>query len=290
LADRGNVKVVKICLTVLIGFSGMKQLGFNQEIFSSGISGTVTEGALKEAIKEAKVTAKNSDTYQETTCVTDDRGAYILSNLPRGKYELIIEKDHHKKTIYKDIRLGAGSMLKIYVTLKPGKDTDVIVIEPNPRLEDGNYEISKEPLTADEIAIYRAVLEDQINNSQSDPPLRLANKTYPVFPIDYAKKLLSADVADSSNFSHKVAEAVILNLKIVLIDTEELRSTYRESSSSIERNIENEYLRLSNIVFDKEGQRALSTYFQEGGRVTLVILKKVDGKWKINRKWTEIII
>jgi hypothetical protein len=58
------------------------------------------------------------------------------------------------------------------------------------------------------------------------------------------KGLLSADATDSSPLGHKLAEAVALNLRLVLVDPEEQKDSYG-SNASAERNIRNGLLTLS---------------------------------------------
>jgi hypothetical protein len=81
-----------------------------------------------------------------------------------------------------------------------------------------------------------------------------------------------------------------LNLKIVLADPDEHRGFNKQSDSSVERTIGNHLLTVFEIFFDKCHEHALTAYYLHSFEVRLIILRKVGNKWKIEKKWTEVII
>jgi hypothetical protein len=153
-------------------------------------------------------------------------------------------------------------------------------------------ESSKEPLTEEQVSVYRAFLENMLTSSQLNLPLHLVNETNPFvlssFLLNQAcvKGLLLEDVTDSAPSRHKLAEGVILNLKIVLVDPIKQRGR-PEKGESANRTIDNEqYLTLSEILFDKDHQHAVVSYIFEGdgiiGAVQTQILNKSGDKWKFD--------
>jgi hypothetical protein len=150
-------------------------------------------------------------------------------------------------------------------------------------------ESSKEPLTDEQVSVYRAFLENMLTSSRLDLPLHLVNETNPfvlstfLLNQECVKSLQLEDATDSAHVRHKLGEGVILNLKIVLVNPVKQRGR-PDKGDSANRAIDNEqHLSLSEILFDKDHQHAVVSYIFEGdgivGAVQSQIFKKSGDKW-----------
>jgi hypothetical protein len=183
-----------------------------------------------------------------------------------------------------------SSMLIIYVTL---------LLNTIYSAEASKPESSKEPLTAEQVSVYRAFLENMLTSSTLHLPLHLVNETDPFVLSSFllnqecVKGLQLEDVTDSAHVRHRLAEGVILNLKIVLVDSVKQRGR-PEKGDSANRAIDDEqHLILSEILFDKNHQHAVVSYIFEGdgmsGAVQTQILKKSGDTWKIDTQCIVLI-
>jgi uncharacterized GH25 family protein len=112
------MKFVRFCLIAWIGLFAMNHLSWTQEALGGTIGGTVVD-KLGKPLKEAKVAAKNIDTELETTCNTDEHGAYELSDLAAGNYSVIARKDGYMTTMYKNVPVQTGKRVKLKIKLGP---------------------------------------------------------------------------------------------------------------------------------------------------------------------------
>jgi hypothetical protein len=155
-------------------------------------------------------------------------------------------------------------------------------------------ELSKEPLTEEQVLVYRAFIENMLTNSTLELPIHLVNQTDPIVLSSFlsnqecAKGLLLEEATDSAHVSHKLPEGMILNLKIVLVDPVKQRGR-PEKDNSANRVLDDEmYLTLSEILFDKDHQHAVVSYIFESdgivGAVQTQIFKKSGDKWKFDKQ------
>jgi hypothetical protein len=169
--------------------------------------------------------------------------------------------------------------------------------------------ISKDPLTAEQIAIYRAVLQDYTQGE--DAALNIADVTAP-FSND-----LTGDGSCQEGISapdkgplvvHRMDPAVALNPKMVLVDPNRQNKTVKKndpgnaihsavadgrpvSDKEVEKSVKQAFatglFTFSEIIFDKDHTYAAVWYsFHCGslcGRGNTIVLKKVEGKWKISK-------
>lgn len=169
--------------------------------------------------------------------------------------------------------------------------------------------ISDEPLTADQIAVYRAVLRDYLKDS--DGSLNLANVTE---PLDQSNKSCfeasRMEITDASALViHRLGSSLVANTKIVLVDSDLQQSTIKENDpqnlikraiddgekftdeqldQSLKKAFQNGLFTLTEIIFDRRGRRAVVGYsFVCGmlcGHGNTLVLKK-DGKdWKVSKR------
>ena len=172
--------------------------------------------------------------------------------------------------------------------------------------------VSTDQMTDEQLAIYRAVIQDYLEDSKD--PLNLANKTE---PIEGAGKSFDGgcpkdrdrDVAKTSPaIIHQFPEATALDKRVVLADAKEQQKKIDKSDpqnlvkqaiddhvtpsdteleGTIKQAFKNGLFTLSEIIFDKKHQRALVSYsFVCGslcGNGNTLILKKVAGDWKVSK-------
>jgi hypothetical protein len=172
--------------------------------------------------------------------------------------------------------------------------------------------VSGELLTKDQTAVYRAVLQDILTDSKDT--LNLANTTelfkQPAFPFNGAcPKTFQPRVAlGSASAVHHFDQSLVLNLKIVLVDSVLQEAKIKNGDPAIlmkrviedrqdvpqkqiddatERAVKNGLLMLSEIVFNKNRNRALVSYSFVCGELcgygNVLVLRKVGEKWKIHK-------
>ncbi|HEY5029734.1 MAG TPA: hypothetical protein VIK39_15105 [Candidatus Angelobacter sp.] len=171
---------------------------------------------------------------------------------------------------------------------------------------------SKDPLTADQVAVYRAVLADY--NKGENSALNLANKTEPFRLNDFqdAKSCLkSANIqlaATHPSVVHRLSGAIALGPKMVFVDPDKQNETVKKndpgnlirsaiddhqtlSDNELEKSVKQAFatglFTFSEIAFNRQHTRAALWYsFSCGGLCghgNTVVLKKVNGKWKMSR-------
>ncbi|HEY2393834.1 MAG TPA: hypothetical protein VGK22_21855 [Candidatus Angelobacter sp.] len=171
--------------------------------------------------------------------------------------------------------------------------------------------ISKEPLTAEQIAVYRAMLQAYAGDKK-DAALNISNVTYPStvngkFTGGCPKDTGAANSTSSeSPVIHRMDPVVALNSKMVLVDPEQQEALIRKndpqnvlmnsvkdhqprSDSDLDRSLKTAFstglFSFSEIVFNKQHTRAILEYGSVcgwlcGGGAT-VILKKTQGQWDV---------
>ncbi len=91
------------------------------------ISGIVTDttGAVVPGVQ---VIAINPATTQRTTAVTNDRGFFVLTQLPIGDHTIEAEKTGFKKFVRQGLTLTTGATLPLDIQLEIGSATDTVTI------------------------------------------------------------------------------------------------------------------------------------------------------------------
>jgi hypothetical protein len=178
--------------------------------------------------------------------------------------------------------------------------------QPNPML-------SKEPLTQEQIAVYRAVLADYMKGSEGT--LNLAKKTVPLersgsfWPEECVKPMELEPVPKSGPVVHAFDPAIDLGVKIVVVDPEAQAKTVEANDpgnvirsgaqsgpppsedqigAAVKKAFETAQFTLSEIIFDKEHKHAIVSYgFHCGalcGHGATVIVAKEGASWKIKKR------
>jgi hypothetical protein len=169
--------------------------------------------------------------------------------------------------------------------------------------------VSVESLTAEQTAVYRAVLQDIQKDSKGT--LNLANTTEPIrqsglFTGVCPKSPQPQVAQDPSSVVHHLNSALVPNLKIVLVDPGAQEEKIKNGDPAIlmkrviddrqdvpqsqindatERAVKNGLLTLSEIIFNKKHNRALVSFSFVCGELcgygNVLVLTKVGEKWKI---------
>ena len=172
--------------------------------------------------------------------------------------------------------------------------------------------ISDEPLTADQIAVYRAVLKDFAKGPNS--PLNLANTTEPLddsrpmFNEACIKEVGASVPKLSVPISHRLERLLMPDMHIVLVDPDHQQKLIDENDpqilvkkvvddhekvtdvqvdQSVKHAFEVGMFTVSEIVFDKQHRRAAVAYSFVCGSLcgygNTLILRKSGQSWKITK-------
>jgi hypothetical protein len=95
------------------------------------MSGAVTD-ASGAVIPQVHITLINQETGQERTTVTDNSGAYIVSQLPPGIYKLTTKKAGFATSEQPNIHLEVNQFATVNVALKVSSETETIEVTSAP--------------------------------------------------------------------------------------------------------------------------------------------------------------
>lgn len=98
-----------------------------QEVAGS-IRGKVTDGT-GATVSGSRVTAIQSETGLQRSCVSDDQGAYVLVALPVGHYRLEAESRGFKKYVQEGISLDVNQAATIAIRLAVGTTTQQVEVK-----------------------------------------------------------------------------------------------------------------------------------------------------------------
>jgi len=172
--------------------------------------------------------------------------------------------------------------------------------------------ISNEPLTAEQIAIYRVVLADYMKGTHD--ALNLADRTEPLQRFEGSSEIgcisgITLTDPKPPSLVHRITAPSDLGPKLVLVDADTQqgkinkndpqnlvkraiddheRVTDKQLDDSIKKAFEVGVFTLSEIAFDKGHQNAIVGYsFVCGGLCgsgNILLLKKVGRKWKMAKQ------
>jgi hypothetical protein len=102
-----NLSIVILCTVVLMG---QHQRGVSREMPAIGVlQGTVLDSSNNNPIEYASVSIINVRSDKVITgAVSDENGRFYISEIPLGKYKIIIEFIGYNKAIKEDINLFPG--------------------------------------------------------------------------------------------------------------------------------------------------------------------------------------
>jgi hypothetical protein len=185
------------------------------------------------------------------------------------------------------VALAASSSLRGYGSDKPIKNTT--------------------PLSADEVAIYRAVLQQYI--SRGSGSLNVAATTYPLDPTSGMNHLSDSEclqgiqlenLAGVSRSFHDLTPEVLPAKNMKLVNPTQQGKTVRANDpdktirggksvdSAVSQAFATAMFSMSEIAFDKEHRNAVVAYrFWCGslcGNGATLVLEKVGGQWKVTNR------
>lgn len=171
--------------------------------------------------------------------------------------------------------------------------------------------LSESPLSADEVAIFRAVLKNYLKDSPG--VVLLADKTVPIEQSPTSVRTCADQISapldpDARATIHHIGPLVIIGLKVRLVDPdaqdkevqrndpqrliheaidEGAQVTNKQLDDSLTKAFDSGLLMLSEIVFDSRHLRAVVTYsFYCGslcGNGNTLALRKVGKMWKVSK-------
>jgi hypothetical protein len=105
-------------------------MGWGQAVSTSQIKGTVVD-QTGLAIPGADVKLTQTDTGLVRTTTTDAQGAYLLTNLPVGPYQLEVTKQGFSEYLQTGITLQVATNPTIEVFLDVGQESNLVQVEAN---------------------------------------------------------------------------------------------------------------------------------------------------------------
>jgi hypothetical protein len=111
-------------------------VGFAREIYSQSANGSVTgiisSGANGAVLSGAGVQVKNVATSAFVRTISKSDGAYTLTNLPPGTYEISVNMPccAFQPFVKSDVVVSAGAALKLNITLKEGGSLNTLGDDP----------------------------------------------------------------------------------------------------------------------------------------------------------------
>ena len=117
---------------LLLAFSfALGSAAFGQEI-TGVLTGTVKD-ANGAAVKGATVTITDTEKKLVVrTIPTDDDGAFTVSELHAGLYDITVEAPNFKKHLESNVKLDVGQRRAVPITLEVGNVEEVVTVEANP--------------------------------------------------------------------------------------------------------------------------------------------------------------
>jgi hypothetical protein len=156
-----------------------------QELYGT-VVGTVADPS-GGAVPGASVTLINTDTNLTRTSVSDERGAFEFSNVLAGPHDLTVELEGFRTGRRTDVRVTAGALSRVNVTLELGPVAESVVVASSAtRLQTDTTEVRSElaskeitDLPTNNFRNYQALLDlvpgttpGQFANDETNTPAR----------------------------------------------------------------------------------------------------------------------
>lgn len=123
-----HLKTIISLLTLLFALSGAAAA---QEVTGS-LTGTVKD-ANGSAVKAASVTVTDTEKKLVVrTTTTDDDGAFTVTDLHVGVYDVTVEAPNFKKHLESNVKVDVGQRRALMVNLEVGNVEEVVTVEANP--------------------------------------------------------------------------------------------------------------------------------------------------------------
>lgn len=157
---------------------------------------------------------------------------------------------------------------------------------------------NRNPFSADEVAIYRGILE--LWNSNSPSLLNVSNRTFPIYrdlpECACLKGIELQSIANAAHSFHILTRDVLAGKNIRIVDADKQAVTVQSNDptksiregKSVEAAVNGAFstglFSMSEIAFDKEQRRALVSYIFVCGSLCgsggVWMFEEVDGVWK----------
>jgi len=97
------------------------------QVTTADLTGRITDqnGA---AVPNATVTARSAGTGLTRTAQTNEEGAYTITQLTPGAYEVTVEAPNFSKALSRNLELNVGTRQTLNVTLQPGQITETVEV------------------------------------------------------------------------------------------------------------------------------------------------------------------
>lgn len=114
--------VLLLCLFIIVPLSAQKVTGT--------ITGVVSDSA-GAVVSGAEVSARNVANGEVRTVTTNSSGAYVLTDLPAGTYDVNIKQPNFKEYVSKGVQLNVASTATLNATLAVGSANEQVTVEAN---------------------------------------------------------------------------------------------------------------------------------------------------------------
>ncbi|HET6979592.1 MAG TPA: carboxypeptidase regulatory-like domain-containing protein [Pyrinomonadaceae bacterium] len=122
---------LKTIISLLALLFAINSAAFGQEV-TGVLNGTVKD-ANGAGVKGATVTVTDSaKKIVVRTAATDDDGAFTVSELHVGVYDVTVESPNFKKHLESNVKVDVGQRRSVMVTLEVGNVEEVVTVEANP--------------------------------------------------------------------------------------------------------------------------------------------------------------
>src|SRR6266849_1682253 len=132
---------VGFVVVLLVGVLGVLQAAWGQEV-TAAIVGTVTDPS-GAPIKDATVTATDTERGTVRTVITNDAGAYNVTRVPVGTYDLRISATGFQTALHSAITLVLNQTARVDMQMKMGQVTETVEVSGSaPVLQTDRTEVS----------------------------------------------------------------------------------------------------------------------------------------------------
>ena len=94
---------------------------------TASLGGTVVD-ETQAVLPGVELTITNMDTGATRAALSDDRGEYVVRNLPPGEYELEVQLPGFQTAVSSDINLAVGRQVRLDITLRVGEVSERVVV------------------------------------------------------------------------------------------------------------------------------------------------------------------
>src|SRR5882724_2974256 len=127
LVSNLEVFLMRSLLSTVLCLAFVGTIHLAAQTTTAELSGTVTDPS-GAAIGKVKVTVVNAGTGLSHEVLTDDSGAYLITQLPPGAYNLSAEASGFRKTVQSNLTLEVSQRAKVDFTLQLGQVSETVEV------------------------------------------------------------------------------------------------------------------------------------------------------------------